>query len=392
MHTEECSATNIQTPQELLINILRAEVCGNIADAPNSGELLDQDTAAALYALSKKHDLAHIISSYLSKHSIVTDEGILAQFKREEITSIYRCEQIKYAYKQICGAFDAAAIPYIPLKGSVIRPYYPKESMRTSCDIDILVKEEDLYRSIDILVKKGYECGEKNYHDISLRSPNKVNVELHFNIQENIEKLDCVLKEAWRHAVIKDGYHYEFTKEFFVFHMFAHMSYHFLSGGCGIRSLMDIWIMEQKMGVTFEESKEFLARAEIYKFASEISRLANSCFSDIPMNAFSHTLLKYILDGNLFGTQENSVAMGEKQTYTSIRYILKRIFIPYNALVLEYRVLKKCFLLYPFCWLHRSSKLFIRTTKRIISRKKARSMVAEDKISNVQQLRSKLGI
>ena len=33
-------------------------------------------------------------------------------------------------------------IPFLPLKGSVIRQYYPEPWMRTSCDIDILVDFE----------------------------------------------------------------------------------------------------------------------------------------------------------------------------------------------------------------------------------------------------------
>ena len=71
--------------------------------------------------------------------------------------SVYRNEQIKYAFAQICDTFELSSIPYIPLKGSVIRPYYPKESMRTSCDIDILVKEENHEAAIDVLVQRGFK-------------------------------------------------------------------------------------------------------------------------------------------------------------------------------------------------------------------------------------------
>ena len=131
--------------------------------------------------------------------------------------SVYRNEQIKYAYNQICDIFNNESIPYIPLKGSVIRPYYPEESMRTSCDIDILVREENLKTAIDALVKKGFKCGERHYHDVSLFSEAHVHLELHFNIQENIDKLDAVLKDAWQYAKLTDGSKYEFTNEFFVF-------------------------------------------------------------------------------------------------------------------------------------------------------------------------------
>lgn len=68
---------------------------------------------------------------------------------------------MKSAFRDICSIFDKIKIAYIPLKGAVIRPYYPYDSMRTSCDIDILIHEEDLELAIKNLIEKGYKCGEK---------------------------------------------------------------------------------------------------------------------------------------------------------------------------------------------------------------------------------------
>ncbi len=381
----------VKALQNIFTKILSSELNEVEVDS-DVKEQITPDVISALYYLAKRHDLVHIVSYALNKYNLLRADEVKKKFNQEEILSVYRHVQMEYAYQQICGIFDKANIPYIPLKGAFIRPYYPREGMRTSCDIDILIKEEHLYQALDALEQNGYKSGEKTYHDVSLYSPNKIHLELHFNIQENIESLDCVLKDAWRYVVNVNNCHYEFTKEFFLFHMLAHMSYHFLSGGCGVRSLMDIWIIEHKMGITFEESKALLEKSGIYKFASEISKLANSCFSNEPMDDFSYDLLSYIIDGNLYGTAENSVAMGKKQTYTSPRYILKRVFISNKALSIEYPILKKCFLLYPFCWLNRTFKLSFRVAKRIFSRKKLHSTVAASKIENVQQLRSYLGI
>lgn len=127
--------------------------------------------------------------------------------------------------------------------------------MRTSCDIDILIYEEDLEVAINSLETKGYRCGERNYHDVSLYSPSKIHLELHFNIQENMDNLDAVLKDAWEYAVPTNTSQYAFSKEFFAFHIFAHMAYHFVSGGCGIRSLLDIWVLKHKMGISYSLQK-----------------------------------------------------------------------------------------------------------------------------------------
>ena len=236
--------------QHILIEILYAAV-NELENNESIKEKITPDMLLAIYRLAKKHDLAHVVSNFVHKNKIEIDQELQVRLQREEIMSVYRNEQMKYAFGVICSAFDEAGIAYIPLKGSVIRPYYPYESMRTSCDIDILIHEQDIDFAVRCLESKGYRCGNKHYHDISLYSPNKIHLELHFNIQENIDSLDAVLKNAWSYATLTKGSRYDFEKEFFVYHMYAHMAYHFLSGGCGIRSLLDIWVMEHKMDATY---------------------------------------------------------------------------------------------------------------------------------------------
>ena len=108
------------------------------------------------------------------------------------------------------------------------------------------------------------------------------------------------------------------TKEFFLFHMFAHMSYHFISGGCGIRPLMDIWIAEHKMGITYTEAKDLLETAGIYKFAVEMSKLSEICFSDCPKDNYTDALLSYVFDGGVYGTSKNKIAVKKNKKYISI--------------------------------------------------------------------------
>lgn len=44
------------------------------------------------------------------------------------------------ALQKIGVALDEAQIHYIPLKGAVLRQLYPAPELRTSCDIDVLVR------------------------------------------------------------------------------------------------------------------------------------------------------------------------------------------------------------------------------------------------------------
>lgn len=61
--------------------------------------------------------------------------------------------KINHEYNRICDALESVEISFLPLKGSVLRQYYPEPWMRTSCDIDILVHENDLEKTTEYLVR-----------------------------------------------------------------------------------------------------------------------------------------------------------------------------------------------------------------------------------------------
>ena len=155
--------------------------------------------------------------------------------------------------------------------------------MRTSCDIDILVKEQDLNRAVKALVDiNGYKTDNKiNYHDVSLFSPSKVHLELHFNILENKENIDSVLAKVWDYASQSENSEFEhsLTNEFFVFHMLAHMVYHFLKGGCGVRTIMDVYIAHQKLDINNDELYKLLNACNIAKFYESIKEISYIFYS-----------------------------------------------------------------------------------------------------------------
>lgn len=80
--------------------------------------------------------------------------------------------RINYSIDIISAALEKAQISYIPLKGAVLRHLYPEKNLRTSCDIDLLVHEEDIDETIEIIENNtGFGKGKVRYHDISMVSP-----------------------------------------------------------------------------------------------------------------------------------------------------------------------------------------------------------------------------
>ncbi len=379
-----------RTLQGIFIQILFFELTEGMPDEAFKKQLTPE-VILSLYELSKSHDLAHIVSGALYKYGVMT-EKTASQFNKEEMLSLYRYERMKATYCEITDILEGKKIIYIPLKGSVIRPYYPKESMRTSCDIDILVHEEDLEAATDALVKKGYLFEERHYHDISLYSPSRVHLELHFSILENKDNIDTVLKDVWSYAVPDENCRYKFTDPFFVFHFFAHIYYHFLSGGCGIRSLMDVWIIAHRMGLNYIVAKELLEKAGILRFAEGINDLAESCFSGREWDKRSEVLLHYIMNGGVYGTVRNRIA-GKKRHNGTLIYLFKRVFMPYSSMVTVFPILKKAPVLLPFFWIVRVFRmLFGGKIGRSVMELKMACGVTDEEIDLMAYMREQLGM
>lgn len=376
--------------QALFIDALRAALNGQ-SPRGEWDQPLSADTATALYRLAINHDLAQVVADVLIASGTELGDELASALQKQRLLSVYRTGQLGFALSQIRSCLDGAGVAYIPLKGSVIRPYYPNPNMRTSCDVDVLVRESELDAAITALESAGYRRGNKNYHDVSMFSPEGIHLELHFNIQENMDNLDAVLKDAWDHAVPDEGSGYKFSNEFFAFHIFAHMAYHFLAGGCGIRPLADIWIMEHKMGVTCADAKTLLEKAGIYRFAQHMSALATQCFSTD--EAVDDPALEYIFKGGIYGSLQNKVTVQKEATGSTLSYALKRIFLPYKTMVSVYPVLKKAPYLLPFYHVARWLRiLFGGRARHAVSELTHTIDVSEKEMAQVKALRDQLGI
>lgn len=206
---------------KIFIAVLRAFVTGSEIDE----KLKDQFTVAVieeLFNISRAHDVTQIVSDVLFKNHLLPNSEITEKFQKYQINALYRYINIEREQQMIYKLFEEYGIKFVPLKGAVIRQYYPEAYMRTSCDIDILVHEEDLQNAVQTLKRDlKYDSNDTvNFHDISLFSQSGIHLELHYNIKEKRENLDKVLENVWDYCVdTENGNCLKLeTPEFYIFH------------------------------------------------------------------------------------------------------------------------------------------------------------------------------
>ena len=332
--------------EQLLLAIVRNTVCG---------ETLSDDVVQActpemleeVCALAQKHDLLHLVGQALSKKPVPACEA-LEKSKKIAMQAFIRYVQRSHEYSRICAVLEEAEIPYIPLKGTVLREYYPEAWMRTSCDTDILVKEEILDKAKNLLVEKlGYDAHSKTDHDITMVAPSGYLLELHYDtIQERYEVNGCreVLAQIWDHAAPKteDSCHLWLTDEMFYFYHMAHMAKHFAVGGCGVRAFLDIWVMTHKMPHDRQKRLDLLEKGGLLQFALASEKLAECWFSNAQPDKMDVAFSDYILRASLYGDKKNRAALGQAQNGGRLKYLLtQRVFMPYSYLKDEYPILRK---------------------------------------------------
>ncbi len=341
--------------ENILFTLLQSQICNTYTSALPAS--LTEEELRALYTLAHRHDVAPIAARALSRHHLLGYVGVFDDFRQAMAEAAYWYEQFRFELSEICRVLSKADIPHIPLKGAVIRTLYPDPWMRTSCDIDVLVQHEHLKKAIDVLtLTLHYRTpGGKKYHDISLLSPNGLLLELHFSIKENMHTTDPLLERVWEYSVPQkeDGMTYCMSNEYLFFHVIAHAAYHFRSGGCGIRPLMDLYLMQKNLPINGEILADLLGQSALTSFYSGMCALIGVWFEGQAHTDLTQKAESYILSGGVYGSRKNHEAMQQQDAGSDGQYILRRIFMPYDKLKIKYPILNKCCLLAPFCHIAR---------------------------------------
>ncbi len=375
--------------QQHLIALLRSELTGTELDSFTQNALTP-DTVSALLALAKRHDLAHIMAAAVRKWGGRYSPELTEALQQEEFVAVYRQEKMTYTLNEVSRLLEDDHVPYILLKGAVLKEAYPHGCLRTCCDLDILVKPEDVDAVTRLLTDKGYAKRKNNFHDISFFSPSHVHVELHFSLLEAADNIDAVLTHAWEQALPDGSGGYRFTDEFFIFHLYAHLLHHFQRGGCGLRPLIDIWVVRHRMGLDYTIARDLLEKAGIYTFAGTFNQLADKCLGGDPLDELEEILLSYILEGHMYGSTNRQIAVQKSKTPSLFSYVCKRTFLPYRDMCENYSVLKKCPFLLPFCWVMRFFKALF--GKRALNELKMANQVSNSQLEQIRGLYARLGL
>lgn len=293
-----------------------------------------------VYTLAEHHMLKAAVAFALDSAGIKDKRSrdVISRSQRKTVLFANAWEEIKQK-------LEAANIWYMPLKGAILKDFYPKFGMREFSDYDILFdasREEELKNIMEGL---GFttEKYDASHHDIYHKAP-VLNFEMHTKLVPLGE--NDQVREYYSHIEDKlvrdDGYERRFTPEDCYIYLVVHEYKHYSRGGTGLRSLLDTYIYLKHEELDMCYVADETEKLGIRNF-EEINRsLSKHLFDGEELTAAEQEMLDYILSSGAYGTAKHSIQNKmRKRGWSKLQYVLHRFLVPVNKSNPDYRAYSK---------------------------------------------------
>ena len=264
---------------------------------------------------------------------------------------------------QLEKEFAEHGIWYMPLKGSILKEWYPKFGMREMADNDILFDPAGRKQVREIFQNRSYKTVSfrKGNHDVYEKAP-IYNFEMHVSLFHGTYKELTEQYENVKERLLPvDGtaYQFAFTPEDFYVFVLAHAHKHYSHSGTGIRTLADIYVMNRHLGgiMDRDEVEQKLTQLGIAEYEQHSRVLAEKLFSavrplaEIELTEDEKEMLLYYCDATTYGTFDNRVNNRLHELQKNTEAITLRTKLKYCCVRL-FPGREFCKYAYPFVYKH----------------------------------------
>ena len=303
--------------------------------------------------------------------TILENAGVTLSKEWKEAMSKAIRKQILFDAERgkLLSYMEENSIWYLPLKGIVLKDYYPAIGMRQMSDNDILFDATYAESIRDYMKGQGYEVVmfDKYNHDVYEKPP-IYNFEMHRTLFRNPPHDEKWVNyyENIKERLVKEEnkeYGYFFTDEDFYVYIITHEYKHYSGGGVGLRSLLDVCLyLKEKLDVMdfayINRECEKLGIAEFEKLGRNICKkllVKKNWIGDILMQDAVEKIfsmdeieaLELYLNSGVYGTFEqrakNMIQKYHKRTGKKSRfsYCMDRLFPRSEDYQVQYPIIFK---------------------------------------------------
>lgn len=374
----------MEKTSEILIYLMKCSL-QNIR--PEEAPLARADLEALL-RLAGAHSVSAMVCMALEKTEIFAsaDDAVKKHWREAKNKAIRKNMLLDAERAAIMMQLESAGIWHMPLKGSVLKDWYPKPGMREMADNDILFDPSERKRVRGIFQSRGYKIASfgKGNHD-EYEKPPLYNFEMHVSLfHEMYPKLAGQYQNVKEKLLPVDGTacQFAFTSEDFYVFALAHAYKHYSGSGTGVRTLADIYVMNHHLGgiMNRDEVEQKLTRLGIAEYEQRSRVLAEKLFSgarplpEIELNTDEKEMLRFYCDATTYGTIDNQIQsrLHELQgnaegitLRTKLKYCCVRLFPGKEFCKYHYPFVYHHLWLLPFFWVWRMADKGISHRKKV---------------------------
>lgn len=328
------------------------------------------------------------------------DYNTLPQNVAQELNNHSKSELVRLiAMQNELGAIEKELvnnkIRYMLLKGSVIKNYYPKSSMRQMTDIDILYDGENQKKLLEIMKSFGYKEISLGGNSDDFSKKPFYTFEFHRELFKDTYGFFPDFSFVWDNAEksADNEFEYNMSVEDLYLHHIAHMYKHYRLGGFGFRFLIDTYVISnaEKKSWNEEYINSKLKELKLYDFENLVRDISYAIIDDTPLNDDEIEFLNETVGYGLFGNKDTGVELlyedflkkNNNGSYAS--YVLSRLFPDRDFMTDAYPVLKEKPFLMNYYYIKRlltKSKGSIKKAKKELKTVKKITETKDDKNIN----------
>ena len=351
-------------------------------------EILADVNLKQLLIMAGNHSVASMVCMALEKTAIFAsaDEATKKHWLEAQNKAIRKNMLLDAERKTVLHELEIQGIWYMPLKGSILKDWYPKPGMREMADNDILFDPSGRKQVRELFQNRGYKTvAFRNGNHDTYEKPPIYNFEMHVSLfQWTYKKLNEQYENVKENLLPVDGTAYQFTftpEDFYVFAL-AHAYKHYCYSRTGIRTLTDIYVMNRHLSdiMDRDEVEKKLTHLGIAEYEQHNRMLAEKLFSsvrslaEIELTEDEKEMLLYYCDMTTYRTgddrvnnhlhelQENSEDITLR---TKLKYCCVRLFPGKGFCKYDYSFVYKHPWTLPFFWVWRIVHKAITNRKKV---------------------------
>lgn len=333
-----------------------------LTDVPSETDINPEDWNA-IFKIAEEQNLISILYRAVRISGLKVPDEILTRIKAGFFQDI-RLDRLQNSeLEQLFLAFEDQGVDYFPIKGAVMKKYYPGSVYRWMSDADIFIREDQYGIISGIMKNAGYSFLDESEHEFRWKKSG-------FLIEFHKQAMSSAFKEAVdyfgdgfaRAHRIGDSHRYQFDGTDELIFAFTHFVKHYLTGGAKIRNITDLYFLWKRGGEDQARLVAVLESMNLLVFYKLLLKNVMAWFEGSPLDEAGELIFRTVLtDSNEYKSSRKFIFWearsnrGKTKTtgFAKVRTMLKSFFVPAKKIHSKYKIFRKLPFLLPIFWVWR---------------------------------------